>query len=457
MLSAAHAVFLAEKNKLGCTQRHHTININYNTIDFHPPIFRSLRAAFLAAIMTECVLIPSRFGGGNTLEILSIPAKESMLTPRMKCTTIEHVRTSNDDFRQGNNQQSIRKMLAALSFEDAAENTAKQTAFCNTDRIEERLTRKQRRRTKKKSKRRVNIPQITSVTLTENGDVFYDTYAKGDGDNSDEFKLDFRESVVMSSIESSAREYVEVVSLNHSSSSSASTTSPYTRTTTATTATASSSSGGGGCSTTNETPATLDCSFEKDSNSSTSSSDSDGPIPPPLPPSQLPLRFLRAGKGDQTVGLARYEQTLQWRRDNHVDTILREAFPNFALVKAHYPHYCCGTGKNGEPCFYEQPPRTDLKALSAAGVTLDDLLHHYTMVTEFQWQYCCRDDLQRSIYIIDLKGIKFGDFYGDVVEFVKKASAMSSLHYPERAGVVFVVNVPSWFKIVSYWQQLDEP
>jgi hypothetical protein len=32
------------------------------------------------------------------------------------------------------------------------------------------------------------------------------------------------------------------------------------------------------------------------------------------------------------------------------------------------------------------------------------------MVTEFQWQYVERDDLQRSIYIIDLDRIRLQDF-----------------------------------------------
>ena len=40
------------------------------------------------------------------------------------------------------------------------------------------------------------------------------------------------------------------------------------------------------------------------------------------------------------------------------------------------------------------------------------------------------------------------DFVGESVDFVKKASAFSAQHYPERAGFVFVVNVPSWFKMI---------
>jgi hypothetical protein len=40
------------------------------------------------------------------------------------------------------------------------------------------------------------------------------------------------------------------------------------------------------------------------------------------------------------------------------------------------------------------------------------------------------------------------DFAGEVVDFVKKTSAFTAAHYPERSGSIFVINVPSWFSII---------
>ena len=171
------------------------------------------------------------------------------------------------------------------------------------------------------------------------------------------------------------------------------------------------------------------------------------PAPPPAP-DELPLRFLRAGKNDPVEGVRRYQATLQMRSEQKIDTILRESSEKFHIIKKYYPHYCHFRGKNNEPCFYEQPPKTNLRELRNNGVTLDKLLRHYTMVTEYQWQYIERDDLARSIYIIDLNGIRMTDFVGEAVDFVKKASVFSSQHYPERAGYVFVINVPGWFKLI---------
>jgi len=172
-------------------------------------------------------------------------------------------------------------------------------------------------------------------------------------------------------------------------------------------------------------------------------------LSPPPPPEKLPLRFLRAGKGDPTLGLQRYEQTLAWRKEFRVDTILmRPPHPQFELIKEHYRHFIHLRGHRNEPCFYEIPAKTNLKALREAGVSVDDLLMHYVSVIEFLWQVVEPSDLSRSIYVLDLDGIRLGDFVGDVMDFVKRASKLCSLHYPERAGTVFVINVPRWFNII---------
>jgi hypothetical protein len=169
---------------------------------------------------------------------------------------------------------------------------------------------------------------------------------------------------------------------------------------------------------------------------------------------ELPERFLRAGQGDEEEGRRRFLATLKWRKKNNIDRCLFEAWPDFELIKQHYPHFLHGRGRSGEPVFFEQPPKTDLKALREGGIELDALLMHYGMVCEFQWQYVERDDMQRSIYIIDLDGIRMSDFVGECVDYVKRASEFTSQHYPERAGTVFVVNVPYWFKMI--WNMVSK-
>ena len=172
-------------------------------------------------------------------------------------------------------------------------------------------------------------------------------------------------------------------------------------------------------------------------------------VVPPSPPNFLPLRFLRAGKNDPKMGLQRYEETLLWRKNNKIDSILlHESFPNFHTIKQYYHHYYHYTGYNNEPCFYEFPAQTNFNTFRQYNITLPTLLRHYMMIMEFQWQFLQRNDLQRSIYIIDLDGMTMRNVFSEIMEFIKQAMTMTSQHYPERAGYIYILNVPTFFTLI---------
>lgn len=164
--------------------------------------------------------------------------------------------------------------------------------------------------------------------------------------------------------------------------------------------------------------------------------------------SGLPKRFLLAEKGDEAKGLARYKETLAWRRDEKLSQILFVPSPGFKVIKENYPHYYHKRGKNGEPVYYEKPGKINLKALKGAGLNLDDLMHNYIMVTEFLWQIIEPDDNKKCISVVDVEGIGLSDFRGEAVEYVKKAAAVSGKHYPERCAYIIVINIPSWFNVI---------
>ena len=173
------------------------------------------------------------------------------------------------------------------------------------------------------------------------------------------------------------------------------------------------------------------------------------PIPsPPAPDQELPDRFLKAGKGDPIEGQRRYEATLKWRGENNIDTCLQRPHPTFHLIKSNYPHYYHMRGKQNEPVYIEQPPKANMKAMRSGGVTLDDNLQYYAMITEFQWQYIERSDSAASITILDMDGLGMLDFAGEIVTYVRATTKFTGQHYPERAGYVLIINVPGWFKMI---------
>lgn len=168
------------------------------------------------------------------------------------------------------------------------------------------------------------------------------------------------------------------------------------------------------------------------------------------PPAQEfpPHRFIAAEKGNIESARKRYAATLQWRSEMGMDHIITDPHPNFTVIKKNYPHYYHLRGRKNEPCYYEKPPDINLKSLRAAGVTMDDLLRHFALTCEFMWTLIEPSENGKSIYVIDLCGMGMRDFAGEVVDFVKKTSAFTAAHYPERSGSIFVINVPSWFSII---------
>lgn len=181
-----------------------------------------------------------------------------------------------------------------------------------------------------------------------------------------------------------------------------------------------------------------------DSEITTSSTDSNlsgGPIP-------FSSRFIAAEKGDEEKGRIRYENTLQWRKENNIDTILIRKHPTFETIKKYYPQYFHGRSKTGLPIYYEQPGKIDLPGLKQEGLSTDDLLYHYMYITEWLWRVIEPDDQGRSITVLDVSGIGMSDVGGEVLEFIKRASAFTGAHYPERSAHIFIINIPGWFNMI---------
>lgn len=168
---------------------------------------------------------------------------------------------------------------------------------------------------------------------------------------------------------------------------------------------------------------------------------SGGPLP-------FSARFIAAEKGDEEKGRQRYQHTLQWRQENRIDNILVTPHPTFATIKQHYPQYFHGRSKAGQPVYYERPGKIDLAALKREGLSIDDLLRHYMYITEYLWRVIEPTDTGRSLTVLDVSGIGMYDLGGEVLDFIKRASAFTGAHYPERSAHIFIINIPGWFNMI---------
>jgi len=162
----------------------------------------------------------------------------------------------------------------------------------------------------------------------------------------------------------------------------------------------------------------------------------------------MPERFLRAENGDRAKAVARWRQTLEWRRQHNVDTILEMPHKKFSVIKQYYPHFFHKRTKNGLPVYFEKLGGIDIAAMEQAGITMEDLLYHYIHITEFLWEVLAPDPDAQVLTVLDCRGISLKDARGPALQFVRKASAFQQAHYPERSFKMFIINVPSWFSLV---------
>jgi hypothetical protein len=163
---------------------------------------------------------------------------------------------------------------------------------------------------------------------------------------------------------------------------------------------------------------------------------------------ECPPRFLAAEKGNAVKGMARYQETKKWRAANDIDGILNRPHKKFEDIKKNYPHYFHKHARNGYPVYYEQPGGVNLEGLRTAGVTIEDLLWHYSWITEYLWVKIEPRDNAKVLTILDVTGIGLRDARGLVMDFIRQASKTISTHYPERSYMIFIINVPSWFNMV---------
>ncbi|RLN48539.1 hypothetical protein BBJ29_003584 [Phytophthora kernoviae] len=159
-------------------------------------------------------------------------------------------------------------------------------------------------------------------------------------------------------------------------------------------------------------------------------------------------RFVAGEKGDVEKGRQRYLHTLEWRKENNIDNILVTPHPNFEIIKKYYPQYFHGRTRDGLPVYYERPGKIDLPALKREGLSIDDLLRHYMYITEYLWRVVEPNDSGRSITVLDVTGIGMYDLGGEVLDFIKRASAFTGAHYPERSAHIFIINIPGWFNMI---------
>jgi len=174
-------------------------------------------------------------------------------------------------------------------------------------------------------------------------------------------------------------------------------------------------------------------------------------------------RYLRARNHDITKATDMILKSLQWRKDNRVDTILDwcpKENKNFWNLRRYWPGNFHGVDKLGIPVMYNLAGAADLAVLMT-WFPFDDLLNYIIYCQEEGLKL--KRDLSKKHHKNYYAGLTITDLGGITVKQVSSKAAVqlySSLisineqHYPETLRVNISVNCP---KLASVAYKLVKP
>lgn len=133
----------------------------------------------------------------------------------------------------------------------------------------------------------------------------------------------------------------------------------------------------------------------------------------------VPSNFVRAEPTYERAR-ARWEKTLEWRREEGVDSILTEPNRVFHALKKHYPHYLHLPDKEGHLTYWELPGRLDMAALKKLSIDAKTGYRHYVWHTEYTWQVAAPKEGAQATVLFDAAGFGWDQLSWELIDLIKR-------------------------------------
>lgn len=159
-------------------------------------------------------------------------------------------------------------------------------------------------------------------------------------------------------------------------------------------------------------------------------------------PDGIPSRFIRMQKGNRRKAKAAFEETMKWREENKVDSILTRTHPKLDLCHQILPHCFAGHDVSGNIVFCQRPGYFKV-SMEGDVLTTEDILMHYVYIMEYCWNVLDPSHNGTMTNVLDMSGVTFGKSM-EMMGFIKKFVSMMSHHYPQRSHKTIAINCPSW-------------
>ena len=163
-------------------------------------------------------------------------------------------------------------------------------------------------------------------------------------------------------------------------------------------------------------------------------------------PDGIPLRYMKMQNNRRDLAKAALEKTVQWRKENDIDTILARPHPKYDVSKAVFPHYFCGRDDTQHVILVQRPGLMNVKLAHKNDLTGEDLLLHYIYVMEYLWRIIDPEPDATMTSIIDLTDMNISILRKrEQLRIGSLFLSTMDAHFPQRSHKTYLINAPKWF------------
>lgn len=91
----------------------------------------------------------------------------------------------------------------------------------------------------------------------------------------------------------------------------------------------------------------------------------------------IPQRYLNMHNGKRELSKASLESTLDWRREQNIDTLLHDPHEHYDIAKTVFPHYFAGRDRENHVVFVQRPGMLSMELAKTNGLSKEALLRTY--------------------------------------------------------------------------------
>ncbi|KHF98890.1 Sec14 cytosolic factor [Gossypium arboreum] len=172
------------------------------------------------------------------------------------------------------------------------------------------------------------------------------------------------------------------------------------------------------------------------------------------------LRFLKARKFDLDKTIQMWEDMLNWRNENGVDTIVQDfVYDEYKEVQQCYPHGYHGVDKQGHPVYIERIGKIDVGKLMKV-TTVERFLKYHVQGFEKAFlekfpacSMAAKKPIDCTTTILDVQGLNWMSFGKVANDLVMRMQKIDGDNYPEVLGNKFHTKL---LEIIEPSSQLPE-